>query len=167
MDEKEFEHIAPQLRQRSIAAARSCGLDADEAEDVAQDTLLKLWTLRRDVDEGCNVEALVAVVARNMAIDRHRRRHTVPMDDRPVTDDRNARPDTLLEIADNERWLSSRMQTLPATEYQVLHLRQVERKTDSEIAAILGIGAGSVPTLLFRARRRLLEAIKKRNQKQA
>ena len=150
-----------------MAAARSCGLDADEAEDVAQDALLKLWTLRGEVGEGCNVEALVAVVARNMAVDRHRRRHTVPMTDRPVVDDRHARPDTLLEIADNEQWLSRKMQALPTTEYQVLRLRQVERKTDGEIAAILGIGEGSVPTLLSRARRKLLEAIRKRNQKQA
>lgn len=166
MDEKEFEHIAPELRRRSMAAARGCGLDADEAEDVAQDALLKLWSLRGEVDEGCNAMALVAVVARNMAIDRHRRRRTVPMDDRPVIDDRNARPDTMLEIADDARWLSRKMQALPTTEYQVLRLRQVERKTDGEIAAILGIGEGSVPTILSRARRKLLEAIKRKNQRQ-
>ena len=46
MKDKEFEHIAPVLRRRSVATARSLGLDADDAEDVAQDALLKLWSLR-------------------------------------------------------------------------------------------------------------------------
>ena len=41
MKDKEFEHIAPMLRRRSVATARSLGLDADDAEDVAQDALLK------------------------------------------------------------------------------------------------------------------------------
>lgn len=42
MKDKEFEHIAPVLRRRSVATARSLGLDADDAEDVAQDALLKM-----------------------------------------------------------------------------------------------------------------------------
>ena len=47
----------------------------------------------------------------------------------------------------------------------MLHLRQVERKTDQEIASILGISASSVPTLLSRARRKLLaDIMRRRNQ---
>lgn len=160
------------LRQRSIAAARASGLDSDDAEDVAQDVLLKLWSLRADLASGSGqadggsaqgrIEALAYVAARNLSLDRQRKKHTVAMPDRPVLDDRTAQPDTLLEIADNERWLARRMAALPSTEYHVLHLRQVERRTDAEIAAILGIGVGSVPTLLSRARRKLMEAMRKR-----
>ena len=165
MNESEFEHIAPALRQRSIAAARGCGLDSDDAEDVAQDVLLKLWSLRADIGSGGaqgRVEALAYVAARNLSLDRLRKRHTVPMPDRPVPDGRNARPDTLLEMADDERWLERRMAALPSTEYHVLRMRQVERRTDAEIAAVLGIGTGSVPTILSRARRKLLEEMRKR-----
>lgn len=49
MKDKEFEHIAPVLRQRSVDTARSLGLDADDAEDVAQDALLRLWSLRGEL----------------------------------------------------------------------------------------------------------------------
>ena len=70
------------------------------------------------------------------------------------------------EVADDERWLEQRMQALPSTEYQVLHLRQVERKTDQQIAAILGIGIASVPTLLSRARRKLMQAMLARQRKE-
>ena len=142
MKDKEFEHIAPVLRQRSVDTARSLGLDADDAEDVAQDALLRLWSLRGELKME-RVEALVVTVARN---------HT--------------QPDTLMEVADDERWLEQRMQALPSTEYQVLHLRQVERKTDQQIAAILGIGIASVPTLLSRARRKLMQAMLARQRKE-
>lgn len=172
MNEKEFEHIAPQLRRRAIAAARSCGLDSDEAEDVAQDVLLKLWSLREDI--ASNVAAgpqrttsermavFAYVAARNLSLDCMRKRHTVPITDRPVIDERNAQPDVVLENAENERWFESKCRSLPSTEYRVLNLRQVERRSDEEIAAILGIGVASVPTLLSRARRKLLEAVRKR-----
>lgn len=164
MKDKEFEHIAPVLRQRSVDTARSLGLDADDAEDVAQDALLRLWSLRGELHVG-RVEALVVTMARNLSIDIHRRRRTVPMDSRPIIDELHTQPDTLMEVADDERWLEQRMQALPSTEYQVLHLRQVERKTDQQIAAILGIGIVSVPTLLSRARRKLMQAMLARQRK--
>lgn len=161
MEDKEFEHIVPELRRCTIAAAHACGLDADDTEDVAQDALLRLWALRAELRQG-SVQALAYTVAHNMAIDMRRRRRTLPIDGRPLVDDRQTQPDTRLEVADNERWLERKMRALPSTEYHVLRLRQVERRTDSEIAAILGIGAGSVPTLLSRARRKLLASIKNR-----
>ena len=79
-----------------------------------------------------------------------------------MIDERNAQPDVVLENAENERWFESKCRSLPSTEYRVLNLRQVERRSDEEIAAILGIGVASVPTLLSRARRKLLEAVRKR-----
>lgn len=115
MNQKEFENIAKQLRLRSLAVAHGFSFDTDEAEDVAQDAMLKLWGLH--------------------------------------------------ETTDNERWLEQRLKTLPSNEHAVLHLRQVERKTDQEIASILGISASSVPTLLSRARRKLLaDIMRRRNQ---
>ena len=71
MKDKEFEHIAPVLRQRSVDTARSLGLDADDAEDVAQDALLRLWSLCGELKME-RVEALVVTVARNLSIDIHR-----------------------------------------------------------------------------------------------
>lgn len=161
MEDKEFEHIVPELRRRMTMAARACGLDADDAEDVAQDALLRLWTLRGELQAG-RAGGLASVVAHNLAIDMHRRRRTVPIDDRPVVDESHTQPDARLEVADNELWLERKMRALPSTEYQVLHLRQVERRTDEQIAAILGISPGSVPTLLSRARRKLLASLQAR-----
>lgn len=51
---------------------------------------------------------------------------------------------------------------LPSKEYQILKLRQVEQKTNEEIAKLLGIEKTSVATLLSRARIKILKEFQKR-----
>ena len=73
-----------------------------------------------------------------------------------------ASPEDALVMNDDEKLLEAELEKLPSTEYEVLRLRQVELRSGKEIADILGITEASVRTLLSRARRRLLEEIKKR-----
>lgn len=67
MTRKEFETQAPQLRERIVTMVRRLSADADGdlADDVAQDTLLKLWTMRERLDSYNSVEALAMVIARH------------------------------------------------------------------------------------------------------
>ncbi len=97
MNQKEFENIAKQLRLRLLAVAHGFSFDTDEAEDVAQDAMLKLWELHETTDGREAAEALTVSITRHLCIDRMRRRRTIPMDSRPVIDDRHAPPDIALE----------------------------------------------------------------------
>ena len=164
LNQKEFENIAKELRARSLSVAHGFHFTAEEAEDVAQDALLKLWALHATTADTAAAEALTVSITRHLCIDILRRRHTVPLDSRPVIDDRYASPDTALETNEDELWLQQRLKTLPSNEYAVLQLRQVEGKTDADIAAILGISPSSVPTLLSRARHKLLADIMRRRK---
>ena len=60
-------------------------------------------------------------------------------------------------------WLEQCIKELPETEHTILYMRQVEKRTNEEIARLLDISVASVSTLLARARRHLLEKIKRRN----
>lgn len=42
MTEKEFTSLVPELRQTALHVCRGCGTDGVTAEDVAQDTMLRL-----------------------------------------------------------------------------------------------------------------------------
>ena len=71
-------------------------------------------------------------------------------------------PHEQLEMKEDDQWLTKRLEQLPTTQRTLLHMRQVERRTHEEIAQLLGIETTSVSTLLARARRALLEDIKRR-----
>jgi RNA polymerase sigma-70 factor (ECF subfamily) len=73
-------------------------------------------------------------------------------------------PQEMLEMKEDDKWLSEKLQQLPTTQRTLLYMRQVERRSHEEIATLLGIETTSVSTLLARARRTLLEEIKRRNQ---
>ena len=162
MVQQEFENIAADLRQRIIAVARGYRLDADSAEDVAQDAMLKLWTIRDRLDGRMQMTALAVTIGRHLSVDMLRKTKTVDLDKTKPTDSRFRQPDAMLENAENEHWLDIQLDRLPTKEHAVLHLRQVEHKSTVEIAAIVGISQASVPTLLARARRKLLEEMKRR-----
>ena len=101
-------------------------------------------------------------MARNIAIDSYRSNHTVPLETTlNIKDDRQAKPDIALEEKDNALWLTKKLQSLPSKEYQVLQLRQVEHKSNEDIANIMGIEKASVATTLSRARKKMLCQIMK------
>lgn len=164
MTDKEFTDIATELRMLALRKGRSYPLDSDEAEDIAQDTMLRLWALRGKVKSAAHARGLAVCIAAHQSVDKLRSKRTVSLCSPCQEPSEGSTPDTTLEEKANEEWLEGELRKLPSTEYQVLHLRQVERKGTEEIAAILGVTPQSVATLLSRARRRLMEEIRKRNK---
>ena len=162
MVQKEFEDMAADLRRRIVTLARGFRLDSDSAEDVAQDTMLKLWTIREKIDGKPSAAAMATTIARHLSIDMLRRNKTIALDMTAAPDSSYRQPDSLLQTAEDDRWLKSQLDKLPTKEHAVLHLRQVEHKTTEEIAAIVGVSAVSVPTMLARARKKLFDEIKRR-----
>lgn len=160
MTEQEFVDIVPQLRALALQKALSYPSASDWADDVAQDSLIKMWALRESVSSRQHALGLVATMARHLTIDRLRKEHTVGLEQaRNIA--ATERASERVEEESYGKWLDKALTKLPPTEYQVLHLRQVEKLSAEEIAAIVGISPRSVGTLLSRARKRLLEQIKK------
>lgn len=146
-----------------MTSCRCLGMDSADAEDIAQDVMLKLWAMRKDLDKYKSVDSLAALMAKHLALNAKRDRKTVANEDafgRIAT--AIAGPAERLETKENEEWLKRKMADLPTTQHTILYMRQVERRDNHEIARILGIGETSVSTLLARARRTLMEELRKR-----
>lgn len=166
MKQAEFENIAKALRQKAVTTAHAYLSDKDEAEDIAQDVMLKLWTLHEEIAGGTDAAKLTVRIARNKAIDRHRKSKPMAIGEKhDIIDVKQPTPDISMEESENMAWLIKRINELPSTEYQILHLRQVERKSNEEISLLLGIEKTSVATLLSRARTKILNEFKTRNAK--
>lgn len=126
-----------------------------DADDVVQDTMLKLWSMHDGLDELRNVEAFAVVVTRREALNALRRMHP----DRHLALDESLPGDPSPEdelIERQRRQLADKvMAQLPDSQQILLRLRHVEGYDNNAIASLLGTSEGAVRTALCRARRRV------------
>ena len=153
-------------KKRSARASTTerAGAGREEAEDIAQDVMLRLWQMHDELERYQSVEAIVTIMARHQLRNHQRRNPDEALDEAKLMGIETS-PQTLLEIKEDEVWLERKLQQIPTTQRTLLYMRQVERRSHEEIAQLLGIETTSVSTLLARARRTLLEEIKRRNKR--
>ena len=163
MDKSAFEQKARTWREKAVSVSLHCGAGKEEAEDIAQDVMLKLWCLHEKICDVVRMNALVSITTKHVCIDRWRTMHihedmgkTTPIVDEDTMYDH-------LEYAELEQWMGKQINFLPTTSRIVLTMRQLEHRELSEIADILGIKQTSVSTLLARARNELMNKLKRRN----
>lgn len=139
--------------------------DPHEAEEITQETFLRLY---RALEDGKSLESVrrwVFTVARNLAIDRHRRRkHAQPVLDEAwatleatVSDGRPTSEEVLVERTRTEQ-LEAALGCLTDLQRQCLHLR-AEGLLYREIAETLGISLCGAADALQRAVKKLRRKI--------
>ena len=164
MTQEEFIHFANEMRTKAVSVAQRFGYAQDDAEDIAQDVMLKLWCLHEKICDSVRMKALVSITTRHVSIDRWRTMHVHEyMGETLLIVDENTLHDRL-EYSDLEKWMDNQIESLPTTSRIVLTMRQLEHRELSEIADILGIKQSSVSTLLARARNELRNKLKRRNK---
>ena len=165
MEREEFCTLARKLRPDILSLSRRFLKAEGEAEDNVQDTLLRLWTIRAQLDEVRSVQALTFAICRNLCISKLRKRHTIPME---LSDEIRlvSTHDSgwMLEEKENAEWLEDNIAGLPAAQMQILRMSQQDGLENNEIAEVLGISEVTVRTALCKARKNLLEKLIKRTQ---
>jgi RNA polymerase sigma-70 factor (ECF subfamily) len=157
-----FELIAPRLRSAALNKAAAMGLDYDESQDIAQETLLRLWQMRDD-KQLYNPEGFAAVIAHRLSLNHLRRKPPLPLESRDRASQTISPLDEIIQQEDVQ-WLEQKINELPSTLHAVMKMRQDEKYSNKQIATLLGIKEDSVSTLLSRARRQLMEQIKKQRR---
>lgn len=167
MGKEEFCILTRQLRADIMALSRRFLRNEAEAEDNVQDTLLRLWTVREQLDEVRSVQALIYAICRNLCVSKLRKRRIIPMElNEEIKLISTHDSQWMLEEKENALWLEDSISELPSSQMQILRMSQQDGLENSEIAQILGISETTVRTALCKARRRLLEKLMKRNQDQ-
>jgi RNA polymerase sigma-70 factor (ECF subfamily) len=160
-----FEQQASRLRAIALEASAKAGADADIAQDIAQETMIRLWQMRDD-PRLSNPDGYAVMIARHLTLNHLRRKPPLPIDERLKAGPTAPSPLDLMVQREEEQWLRQRIRDLPPTQHAVLHLRQVEHRNNSQIATLLGVKETSVSTLLARARRQLLEEIRQQRERE-
>lgn len=162
MDRKEFEAIAPSIRESIIRMTRRLAPDNTDTgfpDDVAQDTLLKLWTQRDRLDSYRSIEALAMTIARNRAIDLLRSEKSgyhVSLDDYD-SPDCGPSPDESLEATEAENRLTHIMASRPSAQQALIRMRHIEEMDIDDIANVTGSTPGAIRVALSRARNHIKE----------
>lgn len=171
----------PAMRAAALREALAVLGQADEAEDVTQEVLLKLWERRESLDaDPARLAAYAGQTARHMALNllRSRKRHPIVglfrrRNDEEEEDDEN-RPITALGTGDtSQRHLESKemqqiylaaLRRLPPTWRRIVMMRNDDDLSFAHIAQITGSTESAVRGTLSKARQRLFQLIKKQLQ---
>lgn len=144
------------LREKLLAQARRLTGSEEDAEDIVQEVLLRLWSKRMELDRCASIEAFATTVTRNACIDWMRTRHTVGTDLSEGTlqaDDRT--PESLLEAKDEMQLVERIISQLPPLQQAILRMKDVEGYETEEIAQVTGCNAEAIRSNLSRARKRM------------
>jgi RNA polymerase sigma-70 factor (ECF subfamily) len=155
-DEKAFRALVDRHLGVILGLARRMLRDDAEAEDVAQETLMRLWKSGGGLDLGSHgLRPWLRRVASNLCIDRVRSgKRTVVVDEVP---EEAEPPDQLasLERQDMAARVDAAMKSLPERQRLALTLFHHEGLSQVEVGDIMGISDEAVESLLARARRSL------------
>ena len=144
-----------------LAIGRRMLKDDAEAEDVAQETLLRLWRNAAGLELGeGGVRPWLRRVASNLCIDRVRaRRNTTVTDEVPEESEPASQFRHLAERELSQR-VDAALKALPERQRLALTLFHYEGMSQIEVGQVLGISDEAVESLLARARRTLKSALK-------
>ena len=145
--------------------------DSAEAEDVVQETMIKVWNLRDKWDEIESIEAFCLTICRNMAVDRTRQaskknisidkcsslQSPTPNSSLLTPHSSLLTPEEQLEQKDRMKIVKDLIDGLPEKQRTAIHLRDIEGKSYKEIADIMEINEQQVKTNIFRARQTIKE----------
>jgi RNA polymerase sigma-70 factor (ECF subfamily) len=131
----------------------------EDAKDVVQEVLIKVWNRREELGHLKSFEAWCMTVTRNLSIDRLKSKHNKSgsFPEGFEVEEKNRGPLESLEISDEMKKVNQFIQELPDKQRQIILLRDIEGYSYNEIGEILGIDLNQVKVNLFRARKNIKE----------
>lgn len=152
------------LREKLENIAFRLMQDREDAEDVVQETFLKLWTIRDELEQYDSVEALAVQIAKNKSLDRLKAKKTERFDDSEnFTQSRDLTPDKAVEEQDAVEQIRRIVVGLPDQQQMIIRMKDIEGYEISEIAEITGTQVESVRVNLSRARKKVRDIFMKLN----
>ncbi len=167
-DEDAFAKLVMLHADRVYGALRRFGLEADEADEVAQEVFLRAWRGLARFEERAQLSTWLYRIAFNEAQRRRSRRvlaraEADPDGDDPITalpDSPHLAPEAQTLSREFEQNLDRALTQLPAEWRDAVVLRDIEGLSTAEAAEIVGVRQAAFKSRLHRGRMRLVALLK-------
>lgn len=163
MYEQRFRTDILPLKDKLFRLALRITLDRSEAEDITQETLIRLWQHRDEWDQIQSLEAYALTICRRLSLDHTKGERIEVRGDRndmetlAPADDR--RPDEQLDQRQRVAIVHRLIDQLPETQRTIMLLRDIEGYRYDEIAQATGLTETQVKVYLHRARKKIREQL--------
>jgi RNA polymerase sigma-70 factor (ECF subfamily) len=161
-DRQAFRILVDRHLSSIVTLARRMLRDEAEADDIAQEAMLRLWRAGETLDVGQHgLRPWLRRVTSNLCLDRLRaQRRTVVTDEVPEIAEAPTQA-VGLEEQDLARRVGEAMNALPERQRRALMLFHHEGLSQAEVGEALGVSDEAVESLLARARRALRASLEK------
>lgn len=163
MKEISFRNDVLPLKNKLYRLALRITVNSAEAEDIVQDTLIKIWNRRESWADIESIEAFALTMCRNLSLDRLKKmdNQNDSLDEynfeRP---DHSSNPYEDMIRKDRIQLVRCLVDSLPEKQKSCMQLRDFEGKPYKEIAEILGMTEEQVKVNIFRARQTIKQKFK-------
>ena len=153
------------LKNELYRMALRITMNAEEAEDVVQETMMKVWSRRDQWNQIDSIEAFCLTICRNVSLDKVRRmdNQTQSLDAAYDPKDQGvaSNPEEQAIQSDRVRLVRQMINQLPEKQRSCMQLRDMEGKSYKDIATVLDITEEQVKVNIFRARQTIREKFKR------
>ena len=162
MQASEFKQLFLPCHRKLFSVAYRLMSNTQAAEDMVQETFLKLWMQRDKIERVDNPEAYSITVLRRLFYDKMRTGHLQEVDkdvgSLQVTSSQNI--SRQLEAADEYQRVRQLISHLPELQGRIMLMRDVEDRSFEEISIEIGLTEVNIRSILSRARKKIREQIK-------
>lgn len=160
MKEISFKNDVLPLKDKIFRLALRITLNREEAEDIVQDTLIRVWNKRFEWQSIGNLEAFALTICRNLSLDLKAKKESQNVTFDEVIHDRPdiaPPPDEQMIRGEGTSLVMQLIDRLSEKQRTIITLRDVEGKTYKEIAEVMQVSESDVKVNLFRARNKIKE----------
>ena len=155
MKKVSFRNDVLPLKNELFRLALRITLNRVEAEDIVQDTLIKVWDRRFEWESIDSIEAFSLTVCRILSLDRLRKKENSndSLEDVNIAEPvASSNPQDRMIQEDRVSLVRQIIDSLPEKQRSCMQLRDFEGKSYKEIAQVLDITEEQVKVNIFRAR---------------
>ncbi len=154
-----FHYFAPRVK----AYLRRQGLEAAQAEDLAQDIMLQIWSRAASFDPlKARASTWIYTIARNRMVDFFRqKKNFVPLDDNAFANEESYEPQTAVETSQDGAVLRQAVADLPPAQRTIVEENFFNDQTHRMIAQARKIPLGTVKSRLRLALDHLRQKMKR------